>query len=408
MRFLSLWKVSILLPLITLAALVSALAADGVTQAHVTRATDIDVGFYQKTNLESDILGVARFTDPNLVNPWGLSHSPTSPWWVSDNGAGVATLYKGNGRAFPVGSPLVVTIPPPAGGTPPAAPTGNVFNGTSDFVVSANGKSGASFFIFATEDGTISGWNPNVNATNAILAVDNSKVTIGKFTGAVYKGLATGQSNNQNFIYATDFRFGRVEQFKADFSPGITFTDPELAQQCNLNDANNQCFAPFGIQNIGGKLFVTFALQKAGTPGQPGTFKHDDQEGAGNGFVDIFNTDGTLFKRLISHGQLNSPWGLALAPENFGRFSDDLLVGNFGDGHINVFNPENGTFLGQPKDRFGDPIAINGLWGLAFGNGGLAGPRNTLFFTAGIVGEAHGLFGSIRHTVIDINTDPTD
>ena len=399
MRFSSLWKVSILLPLITLAALVSALAADGVTQAHVNRATDFDVGFYQQTNLQSDILGVARFTDPHLVNPWGLSHSPTGPWWISDNNANVATLYKGNGRAFPVGSPLVVSIPLP-GNVPGGAPTGNVFNGTNDFVVSEGAKSGPSVFIFATEDGTISGWNPNVDATNARIAVDNSKVTIGQFTGAVYKGLATGQSNNQNFIYATDFRFGTVEQFKADFSPGISFTDPDLAKQCNLNDPNNQCFAPFGIQNIGGKLFVTFALQKVG--------KHDDQEGAGNGFVDIFNTDGTLFRRLISGGQLNSPWGLAPAPENFGRFSNKLWVGNFGDGHINVFNPENGTFLGQPKDRFGDPIAINGLWGLAFGNGGLAGPRNTLFFTAGIADEAHGLFGSIRHTPIDINTDPTD
>ncbi len=405
MRFSSLWKVSILLPLITLAALVSALAADGVTQAHVNRATDFDVGFYQQTNLQSDILGVARFTDPNLVNPWGLSHSPTGPWWVSDNAAGVATLYKGNGRAFPVGAPLVVTIPPPA---PPttvttAAPTGNVFNNTNDFVVSANGKSGASVFIFATEDGTISGWNPNVpnaNSTNAILAVDRSKVVQGGFTGAVYKGLATGQSNSKNFLYATDFRFGQVEQFDADFKLGITFTDPQLAKDCPVVGHPDQCFAPFGIQNIGGNLFVTFALQNAE--------HHDDVAGAGNGFVDIFNTDGNLIKRLISGGQLNSPWGLALAPENFGRFSNKLWVGNFGDGHINVFNPENGTFLGQPKDRFGDPIAINGLWGLAFGNGGLAGPRNTLFFTAGIADEAHGLFGSIRHTLIDINTDPTD
>ena len=355
-------------------------------------------GFYRQANLVSDIPGLARFTDSNLKNPWGLSHSPTSPWWVSDNATGVSTLYKGDGTTVQVGSPpkqLVVTIPPPKGGTGPAAPTGNVFNGTSDFVVTGPKGSGPSRFIFATEDGTISGWNPNADPTNAIIGVDNSGETIGQFTGAVYKGLATGQSNNHNFIYATDFRFGRVEQFKADFSPGITFTDPDLNKQCDLTVLTNQCFAPFGIQNIGGKLYVTFALQKAGTPGQPGTFKHDDQAGPGNGFVDVFDTSGHLLQRLISHGKLNSPWGLALAPNGFGRFGKDLLVGNFGDGHINAYKIDTGAFRGQLKDQKGNPITISGLWALGFGNGAAAGPTDTLFFTAGINDEADGLFGSI-------------
>jgi len=342
-------------------------------------------GFYQQTNLVSDIAGVALFTDTNLVNPWGLSHSSTSPWWISDNGTGLTTLYNGNGRKFPVGSPLVVTIAPPAGGTS-AAPTGNIFNpvnGTNpdDFVVSENGKSGPSIFMFATEDGTISGWNPGVDLTHTILAVDRSAVG----AGAVYKGLAFGQSGVDDFIYATNFRFGAVEQFDANFNLVRSFTDPQLAKTCPLP---NQCFAPFGIQNIGGNLYVTFALQDAA--------HHDDAHGPSRGFVDVFDTNGNLVKRLISRGALNSPWGLALAPPNFGQFSNDLLVGNFGNGHINVFDPNSGALLGQLKNSKGLIIAINGLWGLAFGNGQTAGPTNALFFTAGINDEADGLFGKIQ------------
>ena len=346
-------------------------------------------GFYQQTNLVSDIAGVALFTDKNLVNPWGLSHPPKGPWWVSDNGTGLSTLYNGNGRKFPVGSPLVVTIAPPAGGTS-AAPTGNVFNpvnGTNpdDFVVSENGKSGPSIFMFATEDGTISGWNPGVDLTHSILAVDRSTVSQGGFVGAVYKGLAFGQSGGNEFIYATNFRFGAVEQFDSKFNLVRSFTDPQLAKTCPLP---NQCFAPFGIQNIGGNLYVTFALQDAA--------HHDDASGPSRGFVDVFDTNGNLIKRLISRGALNSPWGLALAPSNFGQFSNDLLVGNFGNGRINAFDPNTGAFLGSLKNQKGLIISINGLWGLAFGNGKTAGPTNALFFTAGINDEADGLFGKIQ------------
>jgi uncharacterized protein (TIGR03118 family) len=371
-------------------------------QAAHASSVNSDQGFYVQTNLVSDLPNIAKFQDKNLVNSWGLTHGPNTAWWVADNGTGVATNYNGGGRPFPVGNPRVVTIPLPPGSTAPnAAPTGIVFNDVNeknpdDFVVSKGGKSGPSIFMFATEDGTISGWNPNVDQTHAILKVDRSAVTIGKFTGAVYKGLAIGRSQGNDFIYATDFRFGTVEQFDANFHLVRSFTDPDLNKQCNLNDLNNLCFAPFGIRNIGGNLFVTFALQKAGTPGMPGTFKHDDQSGLGNGFVDVFSTGGKLLRRFASQGTLNSPWGLTLTPNNFGPFSNDLLVGNFGDGHINVFNPATGAFIRQLPDQAGDPITINGLWGIDFGNGGLAGETDELFFASGLNDEANGLFGKIQ------------
>ena len=336
-------------------------------------------GLYAQRSLVSDLPNVARLQDPNLVNAWGLSHSPTGPWEVSDNGTGLATRYKSNG----VGVPPVVTVPLP-GGVPGAAPTGNIFNSTSDFVVTEGSASGPSQFVFATEDGTISGWNPDVDLTHAIIAVDRSNVRQGKLLGAVYKGLAMGQNSSGNFLFATDFRFGTVEMFDGGFALVKSFTDLALASDCPLR---GQCFAPFGIQNIGGNLYVSFALQNA--------VHHDDVSGAGNGFVDVFDTNGNLMQRFASHGTLNSPWGLALAPANFGAFSRDVLVGNFGDGRINAFAP-NGTFLGQLQNQNGHPIAINGLWGLVFGNGALAGDTNTLFFASGLNDEADGLFGSIE------------
>jgi uncharacterized protein (TIGR03118 family) len=292
---------------------------------------------------------------------------------VADNGTGVSTLYDGNGTPFPVGSPLVVTIPAPAGVTT-AAPTGVVFNATTGFVVSKGSTSGASRFIFSTEDGTIAGWNPAVDPTHAILAVDRSAVG----AGAVYKGLAIASNEDGTFIYATNFRFGKIEMFDANFHLVRSFTDPHLPKG----------YAPFGIQSIGSNLYVTFALQNAA--------KHDDVAGQGHGFVDVFSTSGHLMRRLISHGQLNSPWGLALAPASFGRFSKDLLVGNFGNGRINAYDPKTGERVGQLKSQAGDPIVIDGLWALEFGNDATAGPSNVLFFTAGIDGEMHGLFGKIQ------------
>jgi uncharacterized protein (TIGR03118 family) len=340
-------------------------------------------GFYQQTNLVSDLPNFAQFQDKSLVNPWGLSHSPNGPWQVSDNGTGLSTQYTSVGEQVPP----VVTIPTPAG-VKTAAPTGNVFNSTRDFVISENGMSFASQFLFATEDGTISGFNPNVDSTHAILQVDRSTVSQGGFTGAVYKGLALAtDSSGKNFLFATNFRFGMVEKFDAQFNLVASFTDPALASDCPIPGPPAQCFAPFGIQSINDQLYVTFALQDAA--------HHDDVKGAGNGFVDVFDTNGNLIRRFASGGTLNSPWGLALAPANFGQFSNDVLVGNFGDGRINAFDPVTGAFLDQLRNGNGNAITINGLWGLAFGNGGLAGNTNTLFFAAGFNDEADGLFGSI-------------
>jgi uncharacterized protein (TIGR03118 family) len=335
---------------------------------------------FVQTNLISDIAGVARFTDPNLVNPWGIAYSPTTPgnpggpFWISDNNAGVSTVYNGDGStAFPA-----VKIPPPAGSPAGAlgTPTGVVFNGGSGFTVSMNGMSGAPIFIFATEDGTIAGWSPAVNPNSAITAVDNSKNPTAA-DGAVYKGLAMAG----NFLYAADFRHGTIDVFNNSFKQVTLkghFTDPAIPAG----------FAPFDIQNLGGKLYVTYAKQDAA--------KHDDVGGAGNGFVDVYSTNGILLQHLISHGALNSPWGVAMAPAGFGQFGGDLLVGNFKDGRINAFNPTTGTLIAPLNNQFGNPITIDRLWGLKFGNGGAAGDTKTLFFTAGIGGEMHGLFGSIR------------
>ncbi|MGA2284849.1 MAG: TIGR03118 family protein [Dehalococcoidia bacterium] len=323
---------------------------------------------YEQTNLVSDLPGMAILTDANLVNAWGISAGPTTPFWISDNGTGLATLYNVQNPDSPTALSLVVEIPPETGSTP----TGNVFNPTSDFLVDSVNPAR---FIFATEDGTISAWSPQlVDSDDAVLEVDNSP-------GAVYKGIALGHNQDGNFIFAANFRAGTVDVFDRNFAPATlagSFSDPSLPAG----------FAPFGIRNIGGKIYVTYALQDAA--------KHDDAAGPGNGFVDVYDTNGNLIKRLISNGNLNSPWGLALAPNHFGAFSHDLLVGNFGDGHINAYNIHTGALDGQLDDMNGAPITIMGLWGLAFGNGNAAGPTNTLFFTAGINGEADGLFGSLE------------
>ena len=325
-----------------------------------------DGATFTQTNLVSDIPGMAKTTDPNLVNPWGVSFSQSSPFWISDNKTGLATLYNGAGDIIP----LVVTVPTP--GAPPSAPTGQVFNGNaSDFL--------GSHFIFATEDGTISAWS---GGTSATLQVNNSGM------GSVYKGLAMGSVGGSSYLYATDFHNGTINVFDSGFSPHTfgagSFTDPNLPAG----------YAPFNIENIDGKLYVTYAKQDAA--------KHDDVSGPGNGFVDVFSTSGVLQTRLITKGALNSPWGMALAPGSFGSFGGDLLVGNFGDGTINAFNPLTGNLIGQLDGANGKPLVNPGLWDLTFGNGGSGGSMSDLYFTAGIPGpdnvEDHGLFGSIAPT----------
>lgn len=348
-------RLLVLVKALTAALFVAALVIsfNGQGQAH-----DNKHGFYKQTNLVSDIAGKAGVTDPNLKNPWGLVAGPTTPFWASDNGADKATLYDGAGQIVPI----VVNL---------TSPTGVVFNETTDFVVSKGTASATSRFIFATENGTIAGWNPAVDATNAIVTVDNTT------QGAVYKGLANGSDDGHSRLYATNFHAGVVDVFDGNFHQMGSFTDKYLPRG----------YAPFGIRNMGGLLFVTFALQDAA--------KHDDVAGASHGFVDIFSTNGHLLKRLISHGGLNSPWGLAIAPEGFGRFSSMLLVGNFGDGRINAFKLSNGAFQGALSDEHGRPLVNDGLWGLSFGNGSRAGSTGTLFFTAGLNDESDGLFGSI-------------
>jgi uncharacterized protein (TIGR03118 family) len=377
---------------------VDRLARQGVWTVVVWLATALMPGLvapvaaqYHQQNLVSDIPHLAPKTNPNVVNPWGITSSSSGPLWIADNGTGVATAFTGSGTPFPnPHAPLVVTIPPPMGspaGTT-AAPTGVVFNESSDFVVSEARRSALAMFIFATEDGTISGWNANVAPTQAILAIDNSANAVDGFhltglTGAVYKGLALGSTSAGTFLYTTNFRNGVVEMYDATFAFVRAFTDPTITP-----DASTPGFAPFGIRNINGQLYVTFAMQDMA--------RHDDVKGPGHGFIDVFDLSGTLIQRFPSSGSLNSPWGLALAPANFGPLSQDLLVGNFGDGQIHAFDPSTGAFLGTLQDEHGQPITIDGLWGLTFGNGAFAGDTNVLFFTAGINEESDGLFGRIE------------
>ena len=327
--------------------------------------------FYEQHNLVSDGAVPADIVDPALVNAWGLVASATSPWWAADNATGFSTLYNGN-----TGAKIALTV------SVPGAPTGIVFNGGAGFVVASGAAQGPARFIFASEDGTISGWNPAVppppTSTHAQVAVDNSA------SGAVYKGLAIAVTSVGDRLYATNFHAGTVDVFDASFhAVSGGFTDPDLPAG----------YAPFGIRALGGVIYVTYALQDAD--------KHDDVAGLGHGFVNAFDTDGHLLRRVASRGRLNSPWGLALAPADFGQFGGNLLIGNFGDGHINAFDSEHFEGNGELRERGqlhaadGPPIAIDGLWALAFGNNAAAGPTNALFFTAGPFGEEHGLFGKL-------------
>ncbi len=319
-------------------------------------------------NLVSDLAGLADHQDANLVNPWGICASSSSPFWLSDNGTGLSTLYDGNGTAIP----LIVTIPVPAGVDPPGAPSGCIFNTTTSFQL--NGK--PANFLFSTEQGTIIGWN---GGTTASIVADNSA------SGAVYKGLAIATTASGPMLYAANFNAGTVDMWDGNLNwvsmPGA-FSDPKIPAG----------FAPFNIQSMNGLLYVTYAKQD--------DEKHDDVAGVGNGYVDTYNAEGVLLQRLVSAGALNSPWGLAVAPPRFGNFSNAILVGNFGDGRINAYSSFNGAWIGNLKDAYGNDIQISGLWGLRVGNGGKGGDTGALYFTAGIAGpdavEDHGLFGLIQ------------
>jgi len=327
---------------------------------------------YQLQNLVADQAGVASHTDPNLINPWGIAFNPNGPVWIANNGTGTSTLYDGTGAPLS----LVVTIPP----VPPDThgnPTGIVFNSNK------NDFNGASF-IFATESGALAAWAPP--STDA--------VTVSTTAGAIYKGLALGGNGKglalnrtAHFLYATDFHNAKVQVFDNAFNKLdlVDTTQPS----CNFSDPRIPAgFAPFGIQNINGVLYVTYAKQDAD--------KEDDVAGRGLGYVNVFDANGCLIRRFAARGHLNAPWGIALAPANFGAHSDQLLIANFGDGTINAFDVREGQFRGPLLNQSGGKISIDGLWGIAFGNGVLDQPTNTLFFTAGPYDETHGLYGKIN------------
>ncbi len=409
----------------------SALAAAGAlgplgAAAGATASRPASGGTVLQTNLVSDLPGAAGVTDPNLVNPWGISESGGSPFWISDNNSGLSTLYQVPGAAnTPVTvNPLAVNIPTPVsltGGTP----NGTVFNSGSAggaLPITGPNKTGQktsapAVFLFATEDGTITGWNPGIDPSQqfsgpggaseqTVIAVDNSGNNFtnpdpAKQTGAVYKGLAiatastpiiASDANSTTVLYATNFRAGTVEVYDSQFTrvttlPAGAFRDRRLPAR----------YAPFNVQVLSGKVYVTYAKQDA--------TRHDDVGGPGHGFVDVFNLDGTpgLARgqvRLISRGSLDSPWGLAIAPQNFAGLhapGNDpvLLVGNFKNGLINAFDATNGSHLGHLKDADGEPIQIDRLWALQVGNGGAGGTTDTVYFTAGIFDESHGLFGAL-------------
>jgi uncharacterized protein (TIGR03118 family) len=327
---------------------------------------------FAQHNLVSDLQGSADRVDPALVNPWGIVASSTSPFWLSDNASGLSTLYNGSGGPIA----LKVAIPTPAANAGGAA-TGVIFNGTS-FFNAAPGKPAS--FIFATEDGTIAGWNQQVDSTHAVILVDRSA------SGAVYKGLAMATRSEGPLLYAANFNSGAIDVFDGNLNP---VNLPGVFQDSSIPAG----FAPFNIQNLGGTLYVTYAKQNPQ--------KHADVAGMGNGYVDIYDLNGLLLQRLVAGGSLNSPWGLAIAPAGFGDFGAALLVGNFGSGAINAYDLTTGNLLGQLQDVKGNVIKITGLWGLSFGNGSGSGDTNTLYFAAGIPGpsdpvESHGLFGAIQ------------
>lgn len=356
-------------PMDKLRHLTAALALATVSTFSVPAFADDNA--YQVHNLVSDGFLPADHVDQNLVNAWGIAFNATGPVWVANNGSGTSTLYTGDGTPLS----LVVQIPTPSANTG-GNPTGIVFNlvnAATSFPVTSSGKTGGSRFIFATEDGVIAGWSPSVDGTHAIVAVDNSA------SHAIYKGLAISANGSTQLLYATDFHNARIDVFDSSFAPVTlaagAFVDPKIPAG----------YGPFGIQAIGGNIFVTYAKQDADA--------EDDVHGPGLGFVDVYDPNGVMLDRVATHGRLNAPWGIALAPAGFGKFSNSLLIGNFGDGRVNAYDPKNYTSRGQLEG-----VQIDGLWGLAFGNGFAGQPVNTLFFTAGPGDEAHGLYGRIDAT----------
>jgi uncharacterized protein (TIGR03118 family) len=332
-------------------------------------ATPAAAASFTQTNLVSDGAIPAAVTDPNLKNAWGISYSPTGDFWVSDNATGLTTLYNGAGAI----TPLVVTIPAAGGGTGTGTPTGQVYYAGSGFTVTEGANTGPSVFMFATEDGTISGWNPNVDSAKAIVAIDNSA------KNAVYKGLTLyTDASLKTYMLVTDFHNNEIDVFDTGFAPVATFRDTKMPAD----------YAPYNVAAIGSKIYVTYAKQDKA--------KHDSVSGPGLGAVEEIDVTGKVHARFMG-GKLNAPWGLAIGPAGFGPFANHLLVGNFGDGRITGFHGrlKQGQ---QVKGANGKPISIDGLWGLIPGNGGAGGNAADIYFAAGPNGEADGLFGALAYT----------
>lgn len=348
-------------PLLLTAAACGVLVAGSVATATTGLAAPAAPSAVRQLNLVADVAGAASVVDPNLVNPWGLSASPTGPLWVSDNGTDVSTVYSG---AVPPSTtvsviPLVVAIP--GGG----APTGQVFNSTTEFRL----PSGPAAFVFAGENGAITAWNGGSAAT-----------VVASSSGAVYKGLALDPRPSGAWLLAADFHNGRVDVYDGSFhrlAAGSRFPATGIPSG----------YAPFNVAVLGGDVYVTYAKQDAA--------RHDDVPGAGHGLVDVYTPAGRFVRQLAGRPSLNSPWGLAIAPRGFGTLAGDLLVGNFGDGRIHAYDPATGALLATLQRPNGNPVVIDGLWGLLPGNG-TAGGRNELWFSAGPGGEAHGLLGLLR------------
>jgi uncharacterized protein (TIGR03118 family) len=358
---------------LAVAAAAVAAAAIAIPASMASAAAHPPRNEFRQTNLISNLTNQhAKIVDPNLRNPWGLALLPASPLWVADNATGKAGIYTVTaGGAAVANTGRVVTVP---GG----APSGQVANPGSDFVVTTTAGMGPALFIFSSESGKITAWSP---AADPFLANGKATATVeASSKTAIYKGLAIASTKAGSFLYATNFHDGRVEVFNSKFKPvhlAGKFQDPHLPHG----------YAPFGIQELNGYLYVTYALQNSA--------REDDVKGPGHGFIDIYTNNGLLVKRLASGGALDSPWGLAIAPSGFGPFRGKLVVGNFGDGKINVFGPVSGHFIAQLRGVTGKPVTIPGLWGLTFGTATTGGTK-TLLFSAGIHGEADGLVGSLN------------
>jgi len=342
----------------------AACESDGLNNLVVTPLTNPT--FVQR-NLVADILSYGAVTiDANLVNPWGLAFGPDGALWVANNGTGTATFYGQSGAKL---QPTITV--PSAIADEPGVPTGMIYNASPDFVIPGTGSGpaqGAALMILAGEDGTISAWNHNTGSA-AVLVADRSA------DGAVYKGIAMGLNGDALFLYLTNFKGNNIDVFDVGFHFVTSFTDPTIPAG----------YAPFGIQNIGGLIYVTFAKQLAPD-------NEDDEAGPGNGYVDVFNPDGTLARRFASGGGLNAPWAIALAPAGFGTFGGRILIGNFGDGQIGAYDATTGAFVDFLRDANGVAISIDGLWGLTFGP---APAERTLYFASGPNGETHGLVGTL-------------